>query len=134
MKPASRQRVLRVCAVGLVLASAYHAVALVWPALDPSSSTARHALFVMLNLALAVGLWVLPRGFFWVFAALTLQQLHSHGRTLFRVLGEQHRLHWESVLVMITLPAMLWLLWQERQLRLARSRSSAAEPISDRPR
>jgi hypothetical protein len=88
----------------------------------------------MLNLALAVGLWVLPRGFFWVFAALTLQQLHSHGRTLFRVLGEQHRLHWESVLVMITLPAMLWLLWQERQLRLARSRSSAAEPISDRPR
>jgi hypothetical protein len=72
---------------------------------------------VAINLGLAAGLWVRPKGFFWVFAALTAQQLHSHGRALLQVASEQHRVDWASVAVLLALPVLLGLLWQERRAR-----------------
>lgn|GEM_PF-1640565 len=124
-----RNRILAVSAIGLVLAAAYHATALAWPAIDPTSSPGRHALFVIVNLAVGAGLWRRPRGFFWVFAALTAQQIHSHGRALLRVLEQQHRVHWESVSVLTVLPVILWLLWLERRDRHARDARSAASRV-----
>jgi hypothetical protein len=112
---ALRHRALQIGALCLILASAYHGAALLRNAIDPSSSPLRHATFMLLNLAIGAGLWFRPRGFFWVFAALTVQQLRSHGRALLRILSEQQRLDWASVAVLVALPIMLWLLWQERR-------------------
>jgi predicted histidine transporter YuiF (NhaC family) len=111
----ARQRVLDTGALCLVFAGAYHVAAIVWREIDPSSSLSRHAVFVVINLCLAAGLWVRPKGFFWVFAALTAQQLHSHGRAWFRVLNQQHRIDWVSSGVLMVLPLLLWLLWYERR-------------------
>lgn len=121
---ATRHRILSVCAVGLCLAAIYHLAALVWPTIDPSSSPLRHAIFTAINLAVGAGLWLRPRGIFWFFAALTAQQLHSHGRALLRAWSDQHRVDWPSVVVLVALPFILWLLWQERRVPAATGRVS----------
>lgn len=112
---ALRHLALRIGASCLILASAYHGAALLVSTIDPTSSPLRHGMFMTLDLAFGAGLWFRPRGFFWVFAALTVQQLHSHGRALFRVLSEEQRVDWASVAVLVGLPIMLWLLGQERR-------------------
>jgi hypothetical protein len=111
----TRQRILDIGALCLLFASVYHIAAIIWRAVDPSSSVTRHVAFVVINLCLAVGLWTRPKGFFWVFAALTAQQLHSHGRAWLRVLNQQHRIDWVSSGVLVVLPLLLWLLWHERR-------------------
>ena len=70
---------------------------------------------MFIDLALGAGLWFRPRGFFWVFAALTVQQLHSHGHALLQALSEQQRIDWPSTAVLVGLPIILWLLWQDRR-------------------
>jgi hypothetical protein len=111
----ARQRILDIGALCLLLAGVYHIAAIIWTALDPSSSVTRHAVFVVINSCLAAGLRTRPKGFFWVFAALTAQQFHSHGRAWLRVLDQQHRIDWVSTGVLVVLPLLLWLLWHERR-------------------
>lgn len=115
VQTALRHRTLQIGALCLLLASAYHGAALLWSDIDPTSSPLRHALFVLINLAIGAGLWFRPLGFFWVFAALTVQQLHSHGRALLRAVVEEQRFDWASAAVVVGLPVILWLLWQERR-------------------
>lgn len=66
-------------AAAFVATACFHAAAALRPALDPSAPRWRHLLFVALNLGCAAGLVRRPRWFVWAFAALTAQQLHSHG-------------------------------------------------------
>jgi hypothetical protein len=115
VQTAVRHRVLQIGALCFILASGYHGAALLGSAIAPTSSPLRHASFLLINLAIGAGLWLRPRGFFWVFAALTVQQLHSHGRALLRVLNEEQRVDWASVAVLVGLPVMFYLLLQERR-------------------
>jgi hypothetical protein len=104
--------ILRIAAMALGATSAYHLAAIVWRSVDPSSSPLRHSAFVLIDGALAVALWWRPLGLFWVFAALGLQQLHSHGSALLRAWQHEHRVDWASVLVLVALPLICALLYQ----------------------
>lgn len=119
LSTARRNRLLWVLACGLWLASAYHLLAIVWPKLDPSSSGARHAVFVGVDAVLGFCIGLRPKGFFWVFAALSVQQLCSHGQALWRALAREHRLDWASLVVIVAMPLITWLLWCDRQRRNA---------------
>jgi hypothetical protein len=110
-----RHRILAGFAVCLVVVSAYHAAAIVWRDIHPSSSPLRHGLFVVIDLGMAVGLWLRPKGIFWVFAALSIQQLHSHGHRLWRVWSLEHQVDWASVLVVTAVPWVCYLLYEKPQ-------------------
>jgi hypothetical protein len=110
---ALRHRILNAFAACFGVVSAYHAAASVWRSLDPTSSPLRHALFVFVDLAVGVGLWWRPRGFFWVFAALAVQQLHSHGLALLQAWNRQHRIDWMSVLVLMSILLVCYLLYEK---------------------
>ena len=73
------------------LAAIYHLQAIVWRRVDASDSTARHCLFVIIDISVAFGMFRRPRFFFWLFALLGLQQLHSHGSALIRALSNRKR-------------------------------------------
>lgn len=62
----------------------------------------RHALFVAINLTVTWGCWRRPRWFVWVFTALLLQQLYSHGIDLGQAWPE--RIDWNSLVVVIWMP------------------------------
>jgi len=64
-------------ALGLLGAALSHVVRGLSPA-DPDPGV-RHALFVTIDLLAALGLWRRPRWFVLPFAALTLQQMTTHG-------------------------------------------------------
>jgi len=95
------------------VAAIYHLAVILLPSIDQGSSPERHAVFIAINVAVAVGLFVRPRFFFWLFTALGLQQLHSHGSTLVREWFVAHRLDWQSVLVLVIIPLTWWLLLAE---------------------
>ena len=114
MPPArSRHRILAGIAACFAAVSIYHAAAIIWRGIDPSSSPLRHALFVVIDLAVSVGLWLRPKGTFWVFAALSIQQLCSHGFALWRAWSLEHRVDWASVLVVAAVPWVSYLLYSD---------------------
>jgi hypothetical protein len=80
----------------------------------PDSSPAwRHALFVALNLGVAWGCWRRPRWFVWAFGLLLVQQLYSHGSAFAK--AWPGRVDWQSLLVLIWMPAVAFALWRERK-------------------
>lgn len=94
---------------------AFTAVIHLWRALAPQPTdplgTARHSVFVGINLVAAVGLWIRPRWFTYVFGVLVFQQLYSHGGSAWRTWVEQHQVDAVSVVIVVLLPvtwAMLW--------------------------
>lgn len=97
------------CAIGFVAGALFHAAALVRPSIAEPAPPWRHALFVGVNAALAVGILVRPKWFLYVFVLFTLEQVWGHGVSLVRVAGEG-RLDWASVVVLVFVPAMLGLL------------------------
>lgn len=105
--------VRRLFASGLLLAAAYHVIAIV----NGSGPPGRHALFVVVNLVCAAGFWRPFRGFAVLVALLALQQLVSHGRTLWRVLETEHRIDWPSVIVLIAMPLAVAVVCAERRAR-----------------
>lgn len=110
-KQPSRVALLRIAAGLFGLAGAYHVFAMVWPTIDPGSGAVRHAVFALIDYALGFALWWRPRGLFWVFAALGIEQLYSHGRALLLAWQTQHRINWASALVIIGLPLVCCLLY-----------------------
>ena len=85
----------------------FHAVALVRPDLAPPSPPWRHGLFAAINTVVAVGMVARPRGFVLAFAALTAQQLVSHGSAAWSAWIEERRVDVVSLLVVIAMPAAL---------------------------
>ena len=121
--------VRRLFAGGLLVAAGYHVVAI----LNGSGSAARHALFVLVNLLFAAGFWRPFRGFVPLVALLALQQLLSHGRTLWRVLQTEQRVDWPSVIVLIAMPLAVALLALEARLqRNATKPDTPAPPAAPR--
>ena len=61
--------------------------------------------------AVATGIVLRPRGFTLFFAVLTAQQVYSHGTQAWSVWHHAHALHVPSVIVLVSMPAVLaWLL------------------------
>ncbi len=115
------KQLLRAYAAVFSGAALYHLLCLVLPAQTASwsvgSSPARHALFVLVNCGLAFGVVKRPRGFLWLFTALCLQQLLSHGTDLARSLRQPGHFDTMSALVLVALPVAWVLLWRARHER-----------------
>ena len=94
-------------ALAFALAAAYHLAAVIWPALSPSDSAARHGVFVGLDALLAVGFARPPRWLALPVALLCAQQLFSHGGDVVRAWQDARRVDWASVAVVATMPAAL---------------------------
>ncbi len=94
-------------AAGFLAAAAVHALALARPEAGDGSPPWRHAVFVVVNLLVAAGVVVRPRGFAAAFAALTAQQLWSHGRAAVDAWRDAGRVDWASVVVLLAMPAVL---------------------------
>jgi hypothetical protein len=93
-------------AVVLAAAALFHAVACFVPVAQDSPPW-RHALFALIDAAVALGLIFRPRGFALVFGFLVAQQLLSHGAALWHAFATEGRVDWISVGVLLTLPALL---------------------------
>ncbi len=107
--PSGVRAAAAVIVVAFAVSACFHVVAIFVPDLGEPSPAWRHASFIAINGALAIGFAVgakngaLPR---WAIVPLALfgaQQLASHGIDL-ALAAEQNRLDWASVLVLIALP------------------------------
>ena len=117
MPAGTRDWLFRLCAAGFLAGAIYHAVGLVRPDWLVFQPAWRHALFVALNLAFAVGFLYRPRWFPWVFAILTAEQLYGHGLRAAEIWGAEGRVDWPSVAVILGLPPMLVLLFLDARKR-----------------
>jgi hypothetical protein len=118
-RPRSRIRALALTAVGVFfgLAALYHLAIVVRPSLGVGSAL-RHGVFVVVDALVALGLIARPPLFFWVFTALALQQIQSHGGALFHEWAVMHRFDWQSMLVLLVVPVTWALLLAEYRHRV----------------
>ena len=92
-----------VLAFAFALAALFHLAAVVAPSIAEPSPPWRHALFAAINAAAAAGMLKRPRAFVFAFAALTAQQLYSHGTYGVDVWRREARIDWASVVVVIAM-------------------------------
>jgi hypothetical protein len=98
----------RLAAAAFAAVAAFHAVALVAPGVAPPSPAWRHALFVVVNGAYAVGFAVRPRWLFVAFLLLAVQQVVSHGAAFVNARAEGW-VDWQSLVVLGSLPLLGWI-------------------------
>lgn len=115
--------ILRVAALAHVAAAGMHLVAVVG-ARSVEDGPWRHALFVAINLAVALGFWRRPKYFPFCFGLLTLQQLASHGKAALSAWTTEQRVDFASLLVLAWMPAALFLLWRDRCATTGRNERS----------
>jgi hypothetical protein len=109
----SATNLFRFVALAFVCAALFHLSALLWPSIAEPVPPWRHALFVVINAALALGMRRRPRGFAFVFALFTAQQLWSHGVSGWQVWRDEQRVDWASLVTLLFLPGVLALLIRE---------------------
>jgi hypothetical protein len=100
----------RLISAALLLAAAYHIGALLVPSLNISSPPWHHALFAALSVFGTIFILRRPPWFVFLFGAVTMQQLCSHGERAWRWWLSQGRVDWISLIVFIWLPCALELL------------------------
>jgi hypothetical protein len=128
-KTGSQPRFFVLATLFAFLAAVYHAVALIGTCFGvAASSPQRHALFIGINLALALGVWYRPRWFVWLFALLCAQQFYSHGRRAIDW-ASAGRVDWISLLVLVALPIAFFML-----LRDSRGNRHPASGTLERPK
>jgi hypothetical protein len=96
--------------VTFAIAGNFHAAALVWPQIAEPAPAWKHALFIGVNGVMSVGFALRPRWIVFVFAALTLEQLWSHGSYALGTWRAEGRVDWASTFVLVSMPLMLALL------------------------
>ena len=113
----SNKRALALNVIGAFFgfAALFHWVQIVWPRVGDGSSVMRHGLFVLVDASVGFGFFRRPKFFLWLFCALGLQQIYSHGRSFLVACTGEHRLDWQSLLVLVTIPIAGWLLWLEHR-------------------
>jgi hypothetical protein len=119
-------RVFRWLAPAFAFAAIFHAAALFAPSIAEPVPPWWHALFVVVNVALAIGVVVRPRGFVIAFAVYTLQQLLEHGHRGVVVWRDEHRLDWASLVSIVFVPIVLALLVCDARSRPAPLTSAGA--------
>src|SRR5206468_12719552 len=107
MKEPLLSRLLSFLAVAFVCAGIFHAVAFVNPEIAEPVPRWWHALFVIVNTALALGMRARPPGFVLGFAVYTVQQLFEHGLRGVMVWRVEGRLDWASVVSLTFVPFVL---------------------------
>jgi hypothetical protein len=107
-------RVFRWLAPAFVCAAVFHAAACVRPSIAEPVPRWYHALFVVVNVLLAVGVVRRPPWFAFVFAIYAVQQFAEHGVRGVRVCMEEHRLDWASLASVVFVPIVLALLVRDR--------------------
>lgn len=99
-----------VAALAFVAAGISHVVRGLAPPANDTSSPTRHAVFVLINALAAAGVLTRPRWFALPFAALTLQQLLSHGAPAASALAGGAAPALDDAAVALAMPAILALL------------------------
>jgi hypothetical protein len=97
----------RLAAAAFAAAAAFHAMALVFPAISDPAPAWRHALFVGVNAGYAVAFTVRPRWLVVAFLPLAAQQLFSHGAAFIDA-RSAGRTDWQSALVLAAIPIFAW--------------------------
>lgn len=116
-----RDHLFRAAAAAFVVTAVLHAAR----AFDADAG--RHALFVAINLACAVGVLRRPRWFPLPFALLVLQQLGSHGGRALTAVQAGARPSGEDLAVVVFMPALLGLLvWSAARPESASEEASRA--------
>jgi hypothetical protein len=100
-----------VSALLLAGAAVFHVVG----AVSGNGSSARHAVFVVVNLAIAALLVGRPRWAFYPTLLLTVQQMYSHGLDLSRSFLGTSPLDKTALAVCLFFPTLVTLLYMERQ-------------------
>ena len=114
MAPSKFYRTARQIAGVLFIAIAVrHAV----QAFSPGEPAVRHAVFVLVNAAMATLMLWQHRWAFWPALALTAQQMWSHGLDLSRSFNSDGPLDWPSLAVCLFFPTLDTILFLERQER-----------------
>jgi hypothetical protein len=108
--------IFRLLAVGFVLAAFFHASAFFNPTVEPRMAAWGHALFVVINVAAAVGWLLRPRWFVFLFAILCVQQLISHGSWALAAWRVGY-FDWRSAIVLPAMPLALFLLIREQRAK-----------------
>jgi hypothetical protein len=121
--PAFRTRVFRFLAPAFVAAAIFHGVACIRPEIAEPVPLWFHALFVLVNLLLAVGVVRRPRGFVVGFALYVIQQLVEHGGRGFRVWTVEHRFDWASAVSVVFVPIVFALLVSDARAKAVRQDS-----------
>jgi hypothetical protein len=124
----SRSRVFRFLAPAFAAAALFHAVALARPEIAEPVPRWWHALFVVVNVLLAVGVVRRPRGFLVAFAIYTVQQLIEHGERGVRIGVTEHRLDWASLVSIVFVPIVLTLLVLDARGRPLRDSGGMKRP------
>jgi hypothetical protein len=113
--PSVKARALALKAIGAFFgfAALFHLAVVLWPRIGEGGSPIRHGVFVLVDSSVTIGFFKRPRFFFWLFCALGLQQIFSHGSAFLIAYTAEHRLDWQSLLVLVIIPIAGWLLWLE---------------------
>jgi hypothetical protein len=93
-----------------VFTACFHVAAAMRSEIDPEAPAWRHLLFVGINLTCVIGLLVRPLVFIPAFAALTVQQVWTHGGHAWRMHVEQGAVDLPSLAVLAVMPTTLMLL------------------------
>ena len=123
LAPSVREWLFRAAAVGAALSAAFHAAAMISPAIarieyEPTYPLWSHVVFIFIDSALVWLFLRRPSWLVWAVALLTVQTLAGHGCGAWRLWVEQGRVDWISVAVSIGTPAVLLLLfldWRDRR-------------------
>jgi hypothetical protein len=121
-------RIFHWLAPAFACAGVFHGAALVWPHIAEPVPAWFHALFVVVNGALAVGVVKRPRGFLPVYVVYTLQQLIEHGVRGVTVWQDEQRLDWASLASILFVPFVLFLLLREARRE---ARTQGTLPLAD---
>lgn len=123
-------QIYRLLALVFASAATFHAAALVWPQIAEPAAPWSHALFVLINAALAAGVLRRPPGFVLAYALFTVEQLISHGRSGWLVWRDEHRVDWASGVTVLFVPLVLGVLVADARARRFRGtvRSNQERP------
>jgi hypothetical protein len=112
----------RVAALCAVIATAVHLAALTVPsfarsAYPPGYPSWRHALFVVIDAALAWSFWTRTRWLIGPYAVLTVQVMAGHGAAAWRSWSSAGHVAWIDLLAVVAVPLGLVLLIVDRHSR-----------------
>jgi hypothetical protein len=106
-----------VAAVIFAAGSLFHIGRIFFPKPSDPTPDWRHALFAVIDAAVAVGLIRRPPWFVWVFLPLTIHQLGSHGSAAWLLWSEHRGIDMISIGVIVIMPLVLGLLFWDRRIR-----------------
>ena len=117
---AHREIIFAASAVLFLAAGAYHLYGLIASLEDPQLA-AFHAAFVVIDPVTAFLLLRRPEWFAYAFAALTIQQIYSHGMEAVRAWQVMSVIDYISVFIVVFMPSLLVLLVYDALLKKSRT-------------